>query len=912
MFKEKPLPLFEPSEKALAIFARFLAETDGGGRRSVHAFLSDYLLLEAGAIQAHDAALLAKDLERLHDEWSDLKPASPPAKGSAGWFQYLQSVYGNAVKSESGARTPGGATAETTETPPADPHRYQFRGRIESGGMGVVWRVFDKNLRRHLAMKMMKEPLSTSPGAGTSRTTMQERRFIEEAHITGQLDHPGIVPVHELSQDTSRRAFFTMKLVRGRDLKNIFEELYQNGAEPDSAAIARLLRVLLKVCDALSYAHDKGVIHRDLKPANIMVGRFGEVHVMDWGVARVLQKKDLFDMRIAGAPATDSVLFSGRRDLRESDPDSPLITMDGSVVGTPAYMAPEQAMGMLDRVGIASDIYSLGAVLYHLLSGTMPYVAPGARMSQRALLVAVVQGPPPSPSTIRPGLPAQLIAICEKAMSRDPAGRYPSASDLAADIEAFLDARPVAARDATTRETLTLLYQRNRGAVHGTLAAAVLFIVTTGWFLFHLQFEVGAKTRALEEVATWRSGLDASRLLEFDTEHLAPLDARRVAETARWIDAAQKLVRELPARRLDVSQLSPSDPDRAARTRVVELLEQLQIRTAVAEQQFRLARTAADRTTRAHAAAWNAAIAHIAADARFHKFICPPVPGLVPLRPDPASGFYEFYAPDTGAAPVVDPATGIYIINEETGMVFILLPGGPVTRGRAPLDESEIVFADEIPRNFKLSPFFISKYETTQAQWLRVMEGNPSDHKPGRPALGIHFSLVHPVESIDHSTAAMFARRAGFSLPTETQWEYAASGDQERMPWELEPGKFITAENLLDANYYSATGAAAGPETNDRFALHAPVGSYISNPFGLHDALGNVAEWCEDWYSPEPPEQNLRGDGLVECNEREHRVFRGGDFKLSEERSTATFRRHQKPGYKAPHLGVRVLKNIMD
>jgi len=185
--------------------------------------------------------------------------------------------------------------------------------------MGAILKVWDEDLRRSLAMKVI---LGKGDGAIGGETPPVDRRllarFLEEAQVTGQLDHPGIVPVHELGLDAEGRVYFTMKLVKGRDLKQIFELAFE---EREGWNETRALGVILKVCEAMAYAHKKGVIHRDLKPANVMVGGFGEVFVMDWGLARVLGQKDTHDLRLQPVAATSS-LATERREERQDAPDS--------------------------------------------------------------------------------------------------------------------------------------------------------------------------------------------------------------------------------------------------------------------------------------------------------------------------------------------------------------------------------------------------------------------------------------------------------------------------------------------------------------------------------------------------------------------------------------------------------------
>lgn len=191
-----------------------------------------------------------------------------------------------------------------------------------------------------------------------------------------------------------------MRLVKGDDLRVTFERVRtgEGGWNP-----TRALGVLQRVCEAMGYAHDKGVLHRDLKPANVMVGKYGEVYVMDWGLARVLGQADRHDLRLKPVtPSTQSAVRTERGAERHETPDSPLVTMDGAVIGTPAYMPPEQARGELEALGPHSDVYSIGAMLYELLAGQMPFVPAGARVSPQAVLMRVLRGPAAPPERARP------------------------------------------------------------------------------------------------------------------------------------------------------------------------------------------------------------------------------------------------------------------------------------------------------------------------------------------------------------------------------------------------------------------------------------------------------------------------------------------------------------------------------
>jgi len=361
--------------------------------------------------------------------------------------------------------------------------RYRVLGKLAEGGMGAILRIWDDELRRTLAMKVILGKGEPESGETPDVDPKTLGRFLEEAQITGQLDHPGIVPVHELGLDASGRVYFTMKLVKGEDLKAVFEHVHAGHKDWNQV---RALNVMLRVCEAIAYAHSKNVVHRDLKPANVMVGKFGEVYVMDWGLARVLGREDKHDLRIRPeSAASASVVRTERREQRASTPDSPLVTMDGDVVGTPSYMPPEQARGQLDKLGPHSDVYSIGAMLYQLVTGRVPYVPPEGRVTNRTILNAVLHRAPEPLEALAPRTPPELAAIIEKAMEREIAARYPTTMALADDLRAYLDGRVVAAYEAGTWAETRKWVQRNKPLAASLAAAAVALV---GGIAFSVNF----------------------------------------------------------------------------------------------------------------------------------------------------------------------------------------------------------------------------------------------------------------------------------------------------------------------------------------------------------------------------------------------------------------------------------------
>jgi len=355
---------------------------------------------------------------------------------------------------------------------PADPvvavtttdqaQRYTVLGELGRGGMGVALRVFDTVLRRELAMKVLaNEALAVADREEITR------RFVDEARVTGCLQHPGIVPVHDLHADASGRIFFTMPIIAGID----FHEVIRRVAAGDPEwPLLRAVGVLLKVCDAVAFAHSRGVLHRDLTPANVRIGTFGEVHVIDWGLAKVLGRDP------PAAPRPPSPPPRGlRRWRRHRDHDVPPATMYGTVLGTPSYMPPEQAEGRLDEMSPRSDVYAIGALLYHLLTGVAPFTSQKRTLPPERILRLVRRGKPPAIDRLNRAAPPELVAIAQKAMQRDLANRHPDMPTMAADLQAWVDGRVVPTYESGMWATLRKLVHRNR--LTATIVAAAVVAI---------------------------------------------------------------------------------------------------------------------------------------------------------------------------------------------------------------------------------------------------------------------------------------------------------------------------------------------------------------------------------------------------------------------------------------------------
>lgn len=384
------------------------------------------------------------------------------------------------------------ATTDASSSSSSAVGRYVVRGAVAEGGMGQILSVWDTNLLRPLAMKVLREPHG-NPVLRDLRRERHRARLTEEAFILGQMDHPGVIPVFEVGADAAGSPFFTMRLVQGKSLREILDASSRGDAEWRRS---RVLDVVIRVCETIAYAHSRGIVHRDLKPDNIMVGRFGETYVMDWGLAKALGRTSDRDVRLR-ATAVAGSSEKGRARSESGPPldfEAPLLTMDGDVVGTPAYMPPEQAAGRLAEVTTSADVYSLGAMLYHVIAGHPPYCEAGRPLAPLAVLEAVLSGPPARILSLAPGTPAELVAIAEKAMKRDPARRYSSALEMAEDLRAHLEDRVVRAHRTGVLAEVRKLYSRHRRAM-----TAITVLVAGIAALLFLQIAASQRTEGLNK-----------------------------------------------------------------------------------------------------------------------------------------------------------------------------------------------------------------------------------------------------------------------------------------------------------------------------------------------------------------------------------------------------------------------------
>ncbi len=732
----------------------------------------------------------------------------------------------------------------------AEPRRLVPGVLLGAGGMGEVVRVRDHALHRQLAMKILLPDLD-------GQRAMRDR-FIEEAQVTAQLAHPGIPPVHEIGDLDDGRPYFTMKEVRGVTLAQVVDEVQRDPGGAIKWSEQRRLEIFQKVCEAVAYAHARGVAHCDLKPHNVMVGAFGEVLVMDWGVARLVSPSA---SDLGEAP----VVTSG------------LAALETLVAGTPAYMAPEQARGEIDRLGPPADVYALGVMLFELLAGERPYKGTPRDMVDKARAGVI----PPLPR--KPGSTADdaLYAIICRAMNPDPQHRYGDAKSLAGDL-------------ARWRE----------GAMRREKALAILSEVRTLLPRVEPMFARAAelRDRAGRELA--QLGPDAS---------VADKEPLWAMQDEAALLARDALLQNVEAEQLLLNALAHApDFDEA--------------KALIAEMRFHRHRDAEKRR------AWDEAARHevvlrkhdtgayrdylegraplsIATDppcrVRLHRFVTRArqlAPELVQdlgetplLSVELPVGSYllELLAPER-------PPIGYPIILRRRGGWCGARPGEdfpfpiplPLASDLTPGDIfvaagcAEIGGDEAAPGSLRedrvwVDGFVIREHPVTSAElatFLADPAGAPfrravlrdglSVWRHDWPAVGASFEAAC-------AYAAWFTQKTGlpWRLPSELEWEKAARGVD---------GRFYPWGDFTDASFCHARTIEKSPRAPTSIHDYPTDRS----PYGVRGLGGNVREWCEG------------------------RVVRGGSWRQSPEAARAAARTSLAGSQGYPDVGFRLVRSL--
>ena len=433
-----------------------------------------------------------------------------------------------------------GAVRQGVHLTAEHPGRYEMGDKLGEGGHGEVRSAFDHHLERSVALKQLH-----AEAQGKGKMSPLEMRFVNEARITGMLEHPGIVPVYELGTRDDGSVYYVMRLVRGESMDQALER-----AESLNERL-RLLPRFIDACNAVAYAHSRGVVHRDLKPENIMLGSFEETLVVDWGLAKVQGQDDV----------QCEVLAEQLQRLKDS---TRVRTVHGSVVGTPAYMPPEQCLGQLDEIDERSDVYALGAVLYHIICGRPPFVG-GTLMH---IIERTVEEEVLAPSEREPECPPELDAIARRALQKKQADRYDDARALADDVRAFLDGGLVGAHRYTAGQRVGRWLRRHKWTA-GVLLSGVLGVSAVylyqGWrarqALADHQAAIQAEQRVVEEQRRQEALAAVDEMLT---------DTSRGATAPRWLETyafriihlADPVVHEVVVQRLVKALEHPRPPVR--------------------------------------------------------------------------------------------------------------------------------------------------------------------------------------------------------------------------------------------------------------------------------------------------------------------------------------------------------------
>ena len=804
-------------------------------------------------------------------------PTAPGVQPLPAGVATLEDVADRAAASEARARER--RRREVLPALPSSFERYVMGDEIARGGMGRIVAATDLNLGREVAMKRLIR--------GQAEQLGLQLRFVEEGQITGQLQHPNIVPVHDLGTTTEGDLFFTMKRVHGRTLRDVFRGLRRD--EPEIVAEfgrARLLSGLKQVCMGLAYSHARGVVHRDIKPSNIMFGDFGEVLIMDWGLAKILARD------------VDAKISSHR------EGQSRWATRQGEVIGTPGYMPPELALGQLDDVDGRADVYSLGAILYEILTLRPPYTGRDAR----TILQRMLREPLVAPSERAPDrdVPPELEAICVRCLHKDPDRRFPSARAVHDAVEAYLEGtlardrqQALAREDLETGATMAEQHRELRATTERLVAeAAEQAAALPPW--------AGAERRR----ALWEAEaqLETLRRAQADTFSWA-VQALRQALTR---DPALTEARDALGELYWYAFLSA---DEAADQGNMQHYEAL-LRTVDAPRYDGLLRGDGRLVITTDPPGVRAALFRIEAIDHIATPVSPRDVGITPTTIEPLPmGSYLLVLRSPGLRDTHVPVRIRRLAREEVsvrlradthlarGLVFV--PGGRYDVGgdalaawSLPAQKTDLTDfgLGRLPVSCRQYLDFLNDLAETDAARARLRQPRlfPTGgflwvHDAGRgfalPARGPDgepFDPNWPVSGISRNDAeAWCVWRSGrdgvtWRLPTEQEWEVAARGpDGRRFVW----------GDVWEPTYCNCAHARPGPPGLE------PCGSYPTDrsPYGVLDMAGGVADWTS-----------------TRVSEGAAAIVRGGAWNQLELYARAASRRALAPDAVSEAVGFRV------
>ncbi len=842
--------------------------------------------------------------------------------------------------------------------------RFRLLRLIGSGGQGEVWEARDLTLLRRVALKLLNHRvLALSPDA----LSLYIARFRREAELASRLDNPHVCRILDFGEENGL-PWMAMPLVQGASLKEWVAASVPGSptseatagrpsrpADQDQVATVPISRAVEdhdlrtdasdlrarefpfrpdefhaialyfeKAARALHEAHEAGLIHRDIKPGNMMVTQSGDPMLLDFGLA--------VDVNNTGS--------------------GPTLTATGDIIGTPAYLSPEQISEGRLPVDARSDVYSLGVTIFECLTLERPHQG----ITREELFRRIVLVPAPSARSLNPRIPRDLALIVGRCLAKNPNRRYATALDLANDLERFRLKCPILARSVPGHVRLYLWCRRHPAIATAMTGLFLMLTLTSGVFFLKNREAQRERLRAEAERANVLrlSAFQTLRKLEREAKtNLIPYFPEKADAMVAWLNEASALTAELPAHRRQLARIReraeaahgaglddpplhfPSDEDRWWHDRLRELIESLvafqDSKTGLMgdgitaagmwgmRRRLSFARRIDEDSIVRHAEEWRKTLARMERNPKYGGLRILPQTGLVPLGPDTQSGLEEFGDLATGEVPLRDANTGKLAIGERTGVVFVLVPAGSFIMGAQNLDPADVNYdpsaqKDERPlMDVELGSFFISKYEFTQGQWLRLTGMDPSSYSHGSTYGRQAVTLANPVTDVSWNDAIRILAGLGWRLPNEAQWEYACRAGTSSVWW---PGDkvidLVGVTNLAGqtAKRFAPAWTSFEELLDDGHVVHAPVGSFRANPFGLHDMLGNVREWCRSAYGPYEP-------GVADARDAhqggniERRLVRGGSFTDTCIHARCAYRDVETPATTNYSLGLRPARPVL-